>query len=75
VKVYGYECFLQCYRLMMEVLGPDAVLRRGSAGALLDGFQELLYRAVPVYGFGGGANEIQRDLIAQFGLGLQRAKR
>jgi len=25
--------------------------------------------------FGGGANEIQRDLIAQFGLGLQRAKR
>ena len=75
VKVYGYECFLQCYRLMMEVLGPDAVLRRGSAGALLEGLPEQIYRAVPVYGFGGGANEIQRDLIAQFGLGLQRAKR
>jgi alkylation response protein AidB-like acyl-CoA dehydrogenase len=75
VKVYGYECFLQCYRLMMEVIGPDALLRRGSAGALLDGLPEQIYRAVPVYGFGGGANEIQRDLIAQFGLGLQRARR
>jgi hypothetical protein len=30
---------------------------------------------VPVYGFGGGTNEIQRDLIAQFGLGLARARR
>lgn len=75
VKVYGYECFLQCYRLMMEIAGPDAILRRDSAGAPLDGLLELIYRAVPVYGFGGGANEVQRDLIAQFGLGLQRARR
>ncbi len=75
VKVYGYECFLSAYRLMLEVMGPDAILRRGSPHAALDGQMELLYRAVPVYGFGGGTNEIQRDLIGQFGLGLPRAKR
>ncbi|MFM7783605.1 MAG: acyl-CoA dehydrogenase family protein, partial [Gammaproteobacteria bacterium] len=75
IKVYGYEAFLQCYRLMLEVLGPDALIRRGQPGALLDGQLEIIYRAVPVYGFGGGANEVQRDLIAQFGLGLARARR
>ena len=75
IKVYGYECFLQCYRLMQEVLGPDGIIRRGYPGALLEGQLEIIYRAVPVYGFGGGANEVQRDLIAQFGLGLARARR
>lgn len=75
IKVYGYECFLQCYRLLLEVLGPDGLIRRGHPGTLLDGQLEIIYRAVPVYGFGGGANEVQRDLIAQFGLGLARARR
>ena len=75
IKVYGYEAFLGCYRQMLEVLGPDGVLKRGSPGALLQGQLELIYRSVPVYGFAGGTNEIQRDLIAQFGLGLPRAKR
>lgn len=75
IKVYGYEAFLSCYRQMLEVLGSDGMLKRGSPGALIQGQLELIYRSVPVYGFAGGTNEIQRDLIAQFGLGLPRAKR
>ncbi len=75
VKVYGYEAFLNCYRAMLEVLGPDCILARGSVGAPLNGMLELIYRSVPVYGFAGGTNEIQRDLIAQLGLGLPRAQR
>ncbi len=75
IKVYGYEAFLSAYREMLAVLGPDGVLRRGSPGALLQGQLEVIYRSVPVYGFAGGTNEIQRDLIAQFGLRLPRAKR
>lgn len=75
IKVFGYEAFLSSYREMMEVLGPDGLLKHGSPGALLQGQLELIYRSVPVYGFAGGTNEIQRDLIAQFGLGLPRAKR
>lgn len=75
IKVYGYEAFLECYRAMLEVLGPHGSMKRGSHGALIQGQLELIYRAVPVYGFAGGTNEIQRDLISQFGLGLPRAKR
>jgi alkylation response protein AidB-like acyl-CoA dehydrogenase len=60
---------------MQEVLGPDGLVKRGYPGNVLDGQLEHIYRAVPVYGFGGGTNEIQRDLIAQFGLGLARARR
>jgi len=75
IKVYGYEAFLECYRAMLEVLGPHGAMKRGSYGALIQGQLELIYRAVPVYGFAGGTNEIQRDLISQFGLGLPRAKR
>jgi len=75
IKVYGYEAFLECYRAMLEILGPHGSMKRGSYGALIQGQLELIYRAVPVYGFAGGTNEIQRDLISQFGLGLPRAKR
>lgn len=75
IKVYGYEAFLHCYRSMLEVLGPMGSIKRNSFGALVEGQLELIYRAVPVYGFAGGTNEIQRDLISQFGLGLPRAKR
>ncbi len=41
---------------------------RGAPGRL-----ERMYRASPVWRFGGGANEIQRTIIAQHGLGLPRA--
>jgi alkylation response protein AidB-like acyl-CoA dehydrogenase len=40
---------------------------------LLPGRLERMYRASPVWRFGGGANEIQRTIIAQHGLGLPRA--
>jgi alkylation response protein AidB-like acyl-CoA dehydrogenase len=74
-KVYGAEFFTRAYRLLMEILDYGAVIKYGSTGQLLDGGLELIYRSAPVYGFGGGANEVQRDIIAQFGLGMPRAKR
>lgn len=75
IKVFGYDAFLHSYRAMLELLGPAGVLKRGSYGALIQAQLELIYRAVPVYGFAGGTNEIQRDLIGQFGLDLPKAKR
>jgi alkylation response protein AidB-like acyl-CoA dehydrogenase len=32
-----------------------------------------MYRQAPYLRFGGGTNEVQRDIIAQRGLGLGRA--
>ncbi len=75
VKVLGYEMFLTAFRQMIEVLGPDGTLRRGSHGVLFNGLLDTLYRNVPVYGFAGGTNEVMRDMVAQLGMGLPRVKR
>ncbi|HLS80818.1 MAG TPA: acyl-CoA dehydrogenase family protein, partial [Steroidobacter sp.] len=75
IKILGYETFLATFRQMLEVLGPDATLRRGSPGVPLEGMLDVLYRTTPVYGFAGGTNEVMRDMVAQMGLGLPRVKR
>ena len=48
---------------------------RKSPESLLQGRLEMNYRSLVILTFGGGTNEIQRDLIAMFGLGLPRALR
>ncbi|MBL1077523.1 acyl-CoA dehydrogenase family protein [Nocardia sp. 2] len=68
-KVYGTELATEAYRLLMEVLGPQAYLRTDSAGAALFGVLERLHRASLIMTFGGGTNEVQRDIIAMFALG------
>jgi len=75
IKVFGTEFYLESFRLLMEVLGPRAYLARGTAGDVLHGRLELNYRSLMILTYGGGTNEIQRDLIAMFGLGLPRAIR
>ncbi|MFI6028350.1 acyl-CoA dehydrogenase family protein [Amycolatopsis magusensis] len=69
-KVFGTEFALEAYRLLMEVLGAGAVVREGSPGALLRGRIERLHRSSLILTFGGGTNEVQRDLIAATTLGL-----
>jgi alkylation response protein AidB-like acyl-CoA dehydrogenase len=73
VKVYGSELYVEVYRLLLEILGPAGALQRGSAGALLQGRIERYYRSLLVLTFGGGTNEVQRDIIAMAGLGIPRA--
>jgi 3-oxocholest-4-en-26-oyl-CoA dehydrogenase alpha subunit len=70
-KVFGTEFFCDAYRLMLEVMGPAGAIKRGSPEAILRGRVERSYRATLVLTFGGGTNEIQRDLISVFGLGMQ----
>ena len=74
-KVYGTEFATEAYRLLMEVVGPAATLRTGSTGAHLNGRLERYQRTSLILTFGGGTNEIQRNIIAMFGLGLPRALR
>ncbi|MFI7600414.1 acyl-CoA dehydrogenase family protein [Actinoplanes sp. NPDC049681] len=69
-KVYGTELAVEAYRLLMEVLGPAATVRAGSPGALLHGRIERMHRASLILTFGGGTNEVQRDIIAAGPLGL-----
>ncbi|MCA9676513.1 MAG: acyl-CoA dehydrogenase family protein [Kofleriaceae bacterium] len=75
VKVFGSEGFVRIYQQLLEVLGAPGLLKAGSPGALLRGRIETYYRTTLVLTFGGGTNEIQRDIIAQLGLGMPRAPR
>ena len=75
MKVYGTELRIEAIRLLMEVLGPEAVIQEGSPGALLDGMLEVEYRAAVTNTFGGGVNEIQREIIGAAGRGRPRVPR
>ncbi len=74
-KVYGTEFAVEAYRLLMEVLGAGALVRSGSPGEVLAGRIERQHRAALILTFGGGTNEVQRDIIAAAGLGLPAARR
>ena len=74
-KVFGTEFAVEAYRLLMEVLGANAQVRSGSPGEMLAGRIERAHRAALILTFGGGTNEIQRDIIAAAGLGLPLARR
>ena len=74
-KVFGTEFYLEAFRLLMEIMGERAYLQRGSKGAVVQGYAESLYRGLLILTFGGGTNEVQRDLIGLFGLGLPRVPR
>lgn len=74
-KIYGSELATEVYRSLMEVVGPNAGVTGESDGAVLQGRLERFYRSALVMTFGGGTNEIQRDIIGYVGLGLPAAKR
>ncbi len=74
VKVFGTEKVVDVYRIMQGVLGPLANMRSGSPGAVLHGELERAARAAQINTFGGGVNEIQRELVATAGLGLTRSR-
>jgi alkylation response protein AidB-like acyl-CoA dehydrogenase len=75
VKVFGTEFAVEAYRDLLEVFGHRGFLRRGSPEALLRGRLEKMHRAALIMTFGGGTNEIQRDIIAMAGLGMPRELR
>jgi len=74
-KVFGTEMATEAYRLLMEILGPSATLRQDSPGALLRGRVERMHRSSLILTFGGGTNEVQRDIIGMAALGLPRVNR
>lgn len=74
-KVYGTEFFVEAYRLLLEVMGQAGTIKEDSPGAILHGKIEHRYRVGSILTFGGGCNEVQRDIIAAAGLWMPLAKR
>ncbi|MER7900175.1 acyl-CoA dehydrogenase family protein [Streptomyces sp. NPDC096046] len=75
VKVYGSEARRDAYAWLMEIVAAPGSLKEGSAGAVLHGELERGYRSAVIFTFGGGNNEIQREIISWIGLGMPRVRR
>lgn len=75
VKVYGSEARRDAYAWLMEIVAAAGSLKEGSAGAVLHGELERGYRSAVIFTFGGGNNEIQREIISWIGLGMPRVRR
>jgi alkylation response protein AidB-like acyl-CoA dehydrogenase len=72
-KIHGSELRYSLTNAAMDLLGRFGALER-AAGALApaEGRFEQTWRASPILRFGGGANELQRTIIATRGLGMPR---
>ena len=75
VKVLTSETVIEVYRILLGVLGPVGHVAAGSSGALLAGRLERAARHAQINTFGGGVNEIQRELIVTQALGVQLGSR
>ncbi len=74
--MFGTEFATEAYRLLMEILGSSATIRQNSPpGALLRGRIERMHRSSLILTFGGGTNEVQRDIIGMTALRLPASKR
>lgn len=74
-KVFGTETTVAVYRQLIDVVGMGGLYRAGSAAGELAGMLEMEYRSATINTFGGGVNEMLRDHVAQFGLGMPRSVR
>jgi len=74
-KIYGTEVLIEACRALLEVVGQAGYLTRTSPGAILNGRLEQAYRAAVVGTFGGGNNDVLREIIASAGLGMARVTR
>jgi len=75
MKVFGTELRIESLRLLMEIVGAAGTLKKGSAGAVVAGNLEVEYAAATIGTFGGGVNEIQREIIGMAGLRMPRVPR
>ena len=73
VKVFAAELQARVACLGADILGPYGQVKR-SQWSPLDGFYERWYQQFFVLWMAMGTNEIQRNIIAWYGLGLPRMK-
>ncbi len=71
-KLYSTELQSRFAVAAVSLLGLGGVLRRGSPHAALDGRLTSYYLAAVSYTIAAGTSEVQRNIIAQRGLGLPR---
>lgn len=74
VKVYGSELNIRINGALLEIMGPFGQVQRGDRWVVAEGAPEEHFRDDLIFIFGGGANEVQRDIVAMVGLGMPRTR-
>lgn len=74
VKIFGSELFQRIHGLSLQMMGLFGQLEPGSELAPVGGKLEREYLAKMLLTFGGGANEVLRDVVAIMGLGMPRSR-
>jgi alkylation response protein AidB-like acyl-CoA dehydrogenase len=75
LKVLSNELRVTLCGEALQMLGSDGLIRAGSEGVLLDSSGDSIERQLRDSAtnlFGGGSNDVQRDIIGFHGLGLPR---
>ena len=75
IKVFGTERTVEICRVLLGIVGAAGYLAPGSPGAVLRGRLEATGRQAQINTFGGGVNEVQREIVATAGLGMKRGTR
>jgi 3-oxocholest-4-en-26-oyl-CoA dehydrogenase alpha subunit len=75
IKVFGTERTVEVYRLLLGIVGAPGYLAPGTPGSILRGRLEASGRQAQINTFGGGVNEVQREIVATVGLGMIRGER
>ena len=70
IKVYSTEILIEICRLLMDIVGPNALVAAPDEGNVMIGDLEHEYRRALINTFGGGVVEVLRGLVATFGLGM-----
>ncbi|HVM96699.1 MAG TPA: acyl-CoA dehydrogenase family protein [Candidatus Acidoferrales bacterium] len=71
-KVFVSELAQRVADAGCEILGLAGQLHPDESSAPMHGRLQWLYRTAPLLAFGGGTNEVQRNIIAMLGYGLPR---
>ena len=75
VKVFGVERSIDIYRRLLGIVGGRRLSLPGLARRGAGGPARAHARHAQINTFGGGVNEIQREIVAMAGLGMTRAAR
>jgi alkylation response protein AidB-like acyl-CoA dehydrogenase len=75
MKVFGTESLIEINRRLQGIVGAAGYLTPGSPGSILGGRLEANGRQAQINTFGGGVNEVQREIFAMAGLGMKRDRR
>jgi alkylation response protein AidB-like acyl-CoA dehydrogenase len=74
IKVFGSEHIRRATDVALQVMGLYGQLQTGSKWVPVRGRPEHVYRMQVLLTFGGGTNEVLRDMMAMMGLGLPRSR-